>query len=314
MNNIPTFNAHIGQEFDTQAVYLKKQHSKLTTIYITFLFLGAFFIDLSLRAELPLFLGFTFTALAFVVYVYRNNKKSNEQWTYSRVVAESIKSEWFQYITGGGNYPCNKEVDQEYYSDLLEKNIQEKVDEYTRNILAISAKPVKFNFELDPITQSYRSKSFEDRLELYKKERIEDQKNWYENKARIMSKKDKSYKIAFMVIVVLGLVVGSTRLLNLNYSGSTFINDSDWFSISIALAFAIENLNSIFQYERLGINYKKSANDLRESLRKIEDKENDVSTNEGVFSEFVEDVENRISNEHKSWSLTTSTKNLPDFT
>jgi hypothetical protein len=63
----------------------------------------------------------------------------------------------------------------------------------------------------------------------------------------------------------------------------------------------------------LSIAYKKSAVDLTESLNKINDSNNDVKTDENVFSEFVEDVENRISNEHKSWSLTTNSKNLPNF-
>ena len=75
----------------------------------------------------------------------------------------------------------------------------------------------------------------------------------------------------------------------------------------------MESKNSLFQHERLSIAYKKSANDLRESLNKINDSDNDVKKDERVFSEFVSDVENRISNEHKSWSLTTNLKNLPNF-
>ena len=82
---------------------------------------------------------------------------------------------------------------------------------------------------------------------------------------------------------------------------------------AVALGFMLESMNSVFQHERLSITYKKSANDLRESLNKINDSDNDVKKDENVFVEFVEDVENRISNEHKSWSLTTNSKNLPNF-
>ena len=98
-----------------------------------------------------------------------------------------------------------------------------------------------------------------------------------------------------------------------DWSSLSFINDSDWFSIAVALGFMLESMNSVFQHERLSITYKKSANDLRESLNKINDSDNDVKKDENVFVEFVEDVENRISNEHKSWSLTTNSKNLPNF-
>ena len=78
----------------------------------------------------------------------------------------------------------------------------------------------------------------------------------------------------------------------------------------IALAFALDAMNSLFQHERLKLAYEKSANDLSESFKQISDPSNDVGTSEEVFSEFVEDVENLISSEHKSWSLTTSTRNL----
>ena len=50
--------------------------------------------------------------------------------------------------------------------------------------------------------------------------------------------------------------------------------------------------------------------DYADLVRELEDDKNDIKTNEKVFSEFVEDIENKISSEHKSWSLTTSSKNI----
>ena len=126
-----------------------------------------------------------------------------------------------------------------------------------------------------------------------------------------METKEKRYRWGFALIVIAGLFVGVVKLFDL--SGWSFINDSDWFSIAVALGFMLESKNSLFQHERLSISYKKSANDLSESLKKINDSDNDVKKVESVFAEFVSDVENRISNEHKSWSLTTNLKNLPNF-
>lgn len=308
---IPQFNADIGEEFDQKSIQLKKASSKLTAAFIISLFLGALFVDLNLSGDIPLFLGVTFTSAALLLYVIRSRRKLNEQWTYTRVVAESIKSEWFKFIVGGGDYPCNKSVGEEYYTDLFKKNIQEKISEYRSNIINAGGSPVEFNLKLDSTTLEYRNIAFEDRLDLYKEKRIKDQLSWYEKKSLLMEKKEQQYKIGFGVVVTIGLLVGAYKLTGLPIIG--FLDNSDWFSIAIALGFALESANSIFQHERLSINYKKSANDLSESLNKINDTDNDVRSDENVFSEFVEDVENRISNEHKSWSLTTNTKNLPNF-
>jgi len=308
---IPPFNAEIGQEFDARSVQLKKANSTLTNAFLITLFLGAAFVDLALRERLPLSLGLAFTFVSLILYAIRSTRNLNEQWTYTRVVAESIKSEWYKYVVGGGDYPCNDEVGEEYYKDLFERNIQEKISEYRDNIIDVGGSPIEFSFVIDSNTTDLRNKPFSERLEVYKARRIKDQLSWYEKKSLIMKNKEKRYSWGFGLTVSVGFLIGLVKLFN--WSSLNLINDSDWFSIAVALGFALESKNSLFQHERLSITYKKSANDLRESLNKINDSENDVKKDENVFVEFVEDVENRISNEHKSWSLTTNSKNLPNF-
>ena len=66
-NKLPEFNAEIGKEFDYQSVYLKKRHSRLTIMFVVFLFLGAGFIDLGLREQIPLTLGLLFTFLSLLL-------------------------------------------------------------------------------------------------------------------------------------------------------------------------------------------------------------------------------------------------------
>ena len=310
---LPAFNADIGKEFDYKSILLKKTNSRITGTFIICLFLGAMFVDLALSDKLPLSLGLLFTSSALIMHFAKNYLNLNEQWTYTRVVAESIKSEWFKYIVGGGDYPCNKDVGEEYYKNLFEKNIQEKILEYRTNIINVNGLPIEFELEVDPNTTQYRDLPFADRLELYKLRRMKDQLSWYEKKSVIMKNKEKKFRLSFYLVVVLGLIVGLIKLLDLSILNFNLFNNSDFFSIAVALGFALESANSLFQHERLSITYKKSANDLTESLNKIDDSDNDIQTDENVFSEFVEDVENRISNEHKSWSLTTNTKNIPNL-
>ena len=85
---IPDFNAEIGKEFDDKSVQLKSKNSQLTNAFLITLFLGAAFVDLALKEKLPLLLGLTFTAVSLFLYTIKNTRKLNEQWTYTRVVAE----------------------------------------------------------------------------------------------------------------------------------------------------------------------------------------------------------------------------------
>ena len=143
---IPTFNADIGEEFDAKSVQLKSANSRLTNAFLITLFLGAAFVDLALKEKLPLGLGLAFTAISLLLYGIKSTKNLNEQWTYTRVVAESIKSEWYQYVVGSDNYPCSG--DEESLKELFVKNIQNKISEYRDNILDAGGTPIEFSLEL----------------------------------------------------------------------------------------------------------------------------------------------------------------------
>ena len=45
-NNVPVFNAKIGQLLDQKAITLKEKSARYTRLYIGLLFLGAFFADI----------------------------------------------------------------------------------------------------------------------------------------------------------------------------------------------------------------------------------------------------------------------------
>ena len=313
-NNIPEFNAKIGQRLDEKAVELKEKNTKFTRAYIGLLFLGAGFADIGsyLDPTISIFAAVICTFSSFLIYRIKITQNLTEQWTYTRVIAETIKSEWFKYVVGGGDYPINEEEGEEYYLKSLNSNIEHFMDEYKKNIHSLDGDYIEpEDLFMDSSAFTFRDKSLTERLEYYKTERMENQKIWYETKSKIMNKKIKTYNSLFKLVVGLGTLIGFTMWLNLFQDlNIPFINSADFFSIAIALAFAFDAFSSINQFERLSIVYTKSYHDLAESIQEMINPNNDVSSNERVFSDFVEDIESKISNEHKSWSLTTSTKNI----
>jgi len=312
--NIPEYNAQIGKALDIKATQLKRRNFRYTAAYISLLFLGAAFVDLGsfLSPSISIVAGVSCTIGAFLIYTRKNSQNLTERWTYTRVISETIKSEWFKFIVGGGDYPIKLENEEEYYIKSLNSKISKFIEEYRKNIQNIGGSYTDSeDIHLDDNSLAMRRATLEERLDFYKIKRMEDQQSWYEIKSVTMKKNLKYFKLLFQGIVAFGAIVGIYMWLNISNSWElAFLEDSDFFSIAVALAFAFDAFSSINQYERLSIAYTKSFNELTESIIEIEKPDNDISTNEAVFSEFVEDVENKISIEHKSWSLTTSTKNI----
>ena len=313
-NNIPPFNAEIGKLLDDKAVDLKKKNENYTRAYIVLLFLGAFFADMGglIDDTISIFAAVICTFSSFFIYRLKFKKNLVEQWTYTRVIAETIKSEWFKYFVGGGDYPIKQKADEETALETFNTNIKRFMDEYKKNIHSVGGDYIEPNdLLIDMKSNTYRDKTLAERLEYYRTSRMENQKIWYESKSKLMRKKVNKYNSTFKVVVGFGTLVGILMWLDLLQNlNIPYINNADFFSIFIAFAFAFDSFSSISQYERLSIVYKKSYYDLTESIQELTGTNNDISTSEAVFNEFVEDIENKISNEHKSWSLTTSTKNI----
>lgn len=313
-NNIPPFNAKIGQLLDQKAMTLKDKSARYTRSYIGLLFLGAFFADIGtfMNPSVSIFAAVICTFSSFIIYRKKNRLNLTEQWTYTRVVAESIKSEWFKYVLGGGDYPIKNKNDEAFYLDFLNSKISQFMNEYKQNIHNVGGDYIEpEDLFMDKSSTTFRDKPLAERVEYYKLERMENQKIWYETQSKNMTKKIKKYNSIFTFVVGLGTFIGVSMWLNLWQNlNLPLINDADFFSIAIALAFAFDAFTSINQYERLSIVYTKSYRDLAESIQELNNPDNEISSNEIVFNEFIEDIENKISNEHKSWSITTSTKNM----
>ena len=312
-NRIPTYNAKIGSEFDDASVKLKSKNSKYTKSYITFLALGAVFADLTgiIDSRISITLAVVFTLISLFTYWKKKSGGFTEQWTYTRVVAESFKSEWFKFAVGGGDYPIKDDSEEDYEADF-KKKLSKFYDEYKKSMHQKYGDYLDYvDLSVNKETLAIRNESLDQRLEYYKTNRMYNQMKWYEKKSQDMKGYLHTYTVLFRSALGVGIIAGVVMVLNsFGYISIPFLQENDFFSIAIAIGFALDGINSANQYERLSIAYEKSFNELSDAIRELEDDKNDIKTVEKVFSEFVEDIENKISSEHKSWSLTTSSKNI----
>ena len=314
INKVPTYNANIGSEFDDASVMLKKKNTDYTFRYISFLALGAVFADTTglIDPRISITLAVIFTILSIRFYSMLKKRGYAEQWTLTRIAAESFKSEWFKFAVGGGDYPLKDNVKIEDSINEFKKNLQRFHDEYIQSMHGnFKSYLNQVAIEVDEGTLDIRKRDLGARIDFYKNERMKNQMTWYQSKSREMKNKYEKHVRFFRGALFFGFLFGATMMLNSwEIISIGFLSENDFFSIAIAIGFALDGINSANQYERLASAYEKSFRELKDAIRELEDDKNDIKTDEAVFWDFVEDVENNISSEHKSWSLTTSSKNI----
>ena len=97
--------------------------------------------------------------------------------------------------------------------------------DYKENIRKSRDNPLT-NFDISKINieSNYRNQPLDQRIGFYKKQRIQNQQKWYENKTLIMKAKENRYQIFFPVVILLGLTLGILRLLNIELSEEFYIS------------------------------------------------------------------------------------------
>ena len=172
INKVPTYNANIGSEFDDASVMLKKKNTDYTFRYISFLALGAVFADTTglIDPRISITLAVIFTILSIRFYSMLKKRGYAEQWTLTRIAAESFKSEWFKFAVGGGDYPLKDNVKIEDSINEFKKNLQRFHDEYIESMHEKYRNYLEYvDLDVNKETLAIRNESLDQRLEYYKK-------------------------------------------------------------------------------------------------------------------------------------------------
>ena len=93
-----------------------------------------------------------------------------DQWTYTRVAAETIKSEWFKFTVGGGDYPISDDSETEdYINKSFLNKVNEVYEDYKENIRKSRGNPLT-NFDISKINieSNYRNQPLDQRIDFYK--------------------------------------------------------------------------------------------------------------------------------------------------
>lgn len=274
------------QSADRASIREQKNYFRSIAIYLILLIIAAAVAFLSNYFENSIIkiISALFFLITLSITIWIKYKRPDDIWYNGRAVAESVKTRTWRWMMRADPYQDNdiNIARGQFINDLKEilKQNRSLVKELGEN-----------NGTLYPITDymiNLRNQDVLQRVEAYKKERIENQALWYNRKARYNRKKSTFW---FWLTCVLHAIAIIMLLYNI-----------DIYELHLPIEVLSVAASSILtwiqakKYNELSSSYTLTAHEI--SL--IRSEVHNISTEE-MLSEYVINCESAFSREHTQW-------------
>ena len=224
-------------------------------------------------------------AAAFLTEATILSIQPEKTWYQCRAIAESVKSLAWRYAVGGNPFPTpSTEPGQ---ADLLFANhLHQLLVEFGTSGLVPSKGSAK---EITHWMQETRTSGFPSRKETYRRRRIDNQRDWYADKAQWNQRRSTEWSIgllAVQILAVAGAVLKGTGVIQFDALG-----------VLAAVAASAVAWLQIKQHSTLTQSYAQAANELSEITIRLDE------ASEATWAKFVDDAESAISREHTAWLI-----------
>lgn len=224
--------------------------------------------------------------LGLVLTIILKTKKYEDVWYQGRALAESCKTLTWRFVC------CS-----EYFENSLDireakRRFVERIEELYKEFKELSIAMNSKTLTLPIITSKMieiRAYDLDTRRDYYIRNRIEDQKKWYADKAEYNSKK---YNFWFWCVII----VQAISLISIVF---LIVNpDCNWNFVGLLTTISASALSwlQLKQHQELKQAYTTATQELNFIVTLT-----DQLTTEDSFSKFVLDSENAISREHTLW-------------
>jgi hypothetical protein len=283
-------------EEDFPALYQSADRNSLKS---QTMFVRATRIRLALLVAAALFGGFTwlwngadlagvFAAVAFggalITELYLLKARPERVWYDGRAAAESAKTLTWRYLVGGAPFGTSGNTLQEVDDLFLQRLRQIAHDLPGLHLVPIADS----TSQITAAMRRVRAWPLEQRRDLYRRGRIQDQANWYSSKARWNTRRATVWAVAMAVVEGLGLVGAVLKATNLL--------DVDLLGLAGALVAAGVAWVQTKQHGTLARAYAVAAQELGDISSRIEGPNTDDE-----WGPFVDQAEEAISREHTLW-------------
>lgn len=235
-------------------------------------------------------IGFLIISFLFLIGIIRQllatKKEFEKKWFAFRAVAESIKSLAWQYGMACGNFSeSNLDACKLFLQRI--KRIKEifQINPDTETISIESSNDLKQSM------LEVRKLGWQDKRNIYIKERLEDQIKWYTNKAKINKKKSDLYDWTIIILQIVGILICLVLLFI-----HPIVNGASALAFTVTLIVSIIGWSRSKQHAELVEPYLNAARELNDIRQEI-----NLAGGEADFQILIEEAEQAISREHTMW-------------
>lgn len=224
--------------------------------------------------------------ISLVLTIVLKTKKYENTWYQGRALAESCKTLTWRFVT------CSEYFENSLDLTEVKKRFIERIKELSNEFKELSNSMNSKMLSLPIITDKMieiRKYDLVRRKSYYIQNRIEDQKEWYSDKAEYNAEK---YNFWFSVVIV-SQVISLISIVFLIKNP-----DSNWNIVGLCTTISASALGwiQLKRHQEL----KQSYTTATQELNFIVTLSDEVTTEDG-FSKFVLDSENAVSREHTLW-------------
>lgn len=268
----------------------QKTYLILMGLDLTFMTIAALLSVYSFQAtdkkEWVYLVGSLILVLGLILTLILKLKKFEDTWYQGRALAESVKTLTWKFISGSEGFEISIQGSpaQELFVNRIAE-LAKKFNDYTKHFDSkILTQPT-----ITPEISERRNKNFQDRKSFYVEHRINEQKEWYANKAKF---NDKRHTTWFVIILLSQLfaIISSYYLIK--------FPDSNWNMVGLFTTLASVGIAwlQLKHHQELKQAYTTAVIE----LKFIEDKSSSILSEQDL-ARYVFDSENAISREHTLW-------------
>ncbi len=222
-------------------------------------------------------------SLTPIISLFLAWKRYDKLWYAGRSLAESIKTMSWRYMMRSQPYHDNNSGRASFISDL--RKIFAESKNFCQHLSETTASEEQIPGQMDNIRQL----DFENRKQIYRENRIDEQRNWYAKKSAYNKRMSSRWFWAMLAFQILAISCAAIRIAQ----PSWVYLPTD---VLAAAAAAVIGWVQAKRFQELGTSYTLAALEIGMVRMALED-----AKDEEQFSEFVGDAENAFSREHTQW-------------
>jgi hypothetical protein len=278
-------------ESDQTAVDREKKYYQLIRLKITvLLFVGLITsinipADPSIRTPTAIILA-TVMVLSIALTAYTSTRNVDKIWLFSRKMAEEIKSKTWKFMMKADEFDGSLSN-----SDAEKKFLDELREILHRNSIVCSELPLQStdSTQITEFMQETRRKPLKERINIYLKNRLHDQRCWYAEKAKWNKTRENGWFTVTWILELTAVILAAINIAMINPIISPL-------GVALTAAGGIVTWINSRSYREPAESYSIISNEL--SI--IESGKNSI-INEKDLENLVNDVEQLIKQEHSIW-------------